>query len=949
MTDALTPQHSQSTTPARRAAGFRLDAGLLFALTLFFFSGAAGLLYQVVWTRKLVLLFGTTSYAVSTVLSVFFLGLALGSAWGGRLADRTARPLRVYAWLELGIALWAVIFVMAIGWGESAVAAAVRAAGGAHGAGIALRALLAALFLLPPVTMMGATLPLLARHVSLAGGGGGAARRTGALYAVNTFGAVTGCALTGFVLIGAWGYTRTTLAGAAANAAIGALAWSIDRRRAGVNGTRADAAIELRSRPDPVARAALFAFAVSGFCALALEVVWTRLLTIVFLGTTYSFTTMLTTVLAGIAIGGAVGALIADRVRARATAFGLAQLLTGAACVAMLGAFPGMPERLRDLQSSGGYEWRAIVMAKFWLSFSALFAPTFLFGLSFPLALRACTGRAHQLGRDVGRLYAWNTLGGVAGALAGGYVLIPRLGTQQSVVVLALLMAGAGLALVLVDRGARALPRAAAGVLGVAAMAGAMITSPRDVSRALNESYLPNDHEIIHFAEGIEGTVVVSAPKGDDRGSGRVLWINAVQATASIDKGVKMNRFQGVLPFLFDRDIKRALFMCFGSGITAGTIGMSPIDRVDVVEISADVLAAAPLFKADNFGVLENPRIHPIVDDGRNYLMRTRERYDLITFEPMPLAIAGVSTFYTREYYELCRDRLSDGGLVSQWVPLHNGLDLETIRGLFATFIEVFPESTAWFINADVFLIGSNRPLKIDYAALEHRLATNEPLRKGLEAVYLPDAPELLSAFLMSKEGLARFAGGARIMTDDLPWAEFIAPRQIFKADVAAILEALAPLREPVMPLVALPAGAPGAAAAESLRTRHDAHQQDMAALVTYYRSGPILSEVDEEFRKSLAIDPRDANARYYLVEILLAKGRTYTGWNELDKALPLLEEARDLAADRADVYLALGEAYDRAERPEDALAAYRRHVDLGGHSPKAFGRIGGVERPGKK
>jgi len=944
MIDATVPQNSHSPAPARPPFRLRLDGGFALALTFFFFSGAAGLLYQVVWTRKLVLLFGTTSYAVSTVLSVFFLGLALGSAWGGRLADRTARPLRVYAWLELGIAAWAVVFVLAIDLGESMVASALSGAGGSHGVGIQLRALLAAVFLLPPVTMMGATLPLLARHVSQVGGS--TARRTGALYAVNTFGAVAGCALTGFVLIAAWGYTQTTLAGAAINAVIGVVALGLDRRRTHGALPDAPAAKEWHGRADPIARAALFAFALSGFCALALEVVWTRLLTVVFLGTTYSFTTMLTTVLAGIAIGGAAGALIAERIHARATIFGLVQLLTGAACVAMLGAFPGMPERLRELQSSGGYEWRAIVVAKFWMSFSALFVPTFLFGLSFPLALRTFAGGAQQLGRDVGRLYAWNTLGGVAGALAGGYVLIPSLGTQQSIVVLGLMMSGAGLALVMVDRGARSSTRAVAGVLGVSAMAGALIAAPADVSRALNESYLPKDHTVIRFAEGVEGTVVVSAPKEDAGGSGRVLWINAVQATASIEKGVKMNRFQGVLPFLFDRDIKRGLFMCFGSGITAGTIGMSPVERLDVVEISADVLASAPLFQADNFAVMDNPRIHPIVDDGRNYLMRTREKYDLITFEPMPLAIAGVSTFYTREYYELCRDHLTEGGLVSQWVPLHNGLDIETIRGLFATFLEIFPETTAWFINADVFLIGSNRPLQIDYAKVEQRLSANNALRKGLEAVYLPDAPELLSAFLMGKEGLARFAGDARVMTDDLPWAEFLAPRLIFKADVSAILKILAPLRESVMPLVTLPAGADGDLAGAALQRRGDAHRQDMIALETYYRAGPIMSEVDEEFRKSLAIDPDDANARYYLLEILLAKGQTYTRWAELDKALPLLEEARDLAPGRADVFLALGEAYDRAERPADALAAYRRSVELGGQSAMAIERSKGVEPP---
>jgi len=938
MTDSPQPHPA---APSRAPFGTSIDAAFASALAFFFFSGAAGLLYQVVWTRKLVLLFGTTAYAVSTVLSVFFLGLAIGSLWGGRLADRSPRPLRAYAWLEFAVGAWAVFFVLAIGLGESAVAAAVQAAGGAHGTGLVLRAVLACVFLLPPVTLMGATLPLLARYVNAAGGV--SSRRVGVLYAVNTFGAVAGCALTGFVLIANVGYTRTTLIGAAINFAVGALAFVADRGVSTAAPVATDASPH-NGRPNPIARAVLFAFALSGFCALALEVVWTRLLTIVFLGTTYSFTTMLTTVLCGIAAGGAVAALFADRIRARATALGLAQLLTGAACIAMLTAFPGLPERLRDLQSEGNYSWQSIVAAKFILSFLALFLPTFLFGLSFPLALRAIAEHAPRLGRDVGKLYAWNTFGGVAGAIAGGYWLIPQYGTQRSIVLLAVLLAGAGLALVMVDHGARRGRRMAAGITGIAAVAGAMLLAPADVSRALNESYLPPSHTIIHFSEGVEGTVVVSAPGEGDTGTGRVLWINAVQATASIEKGVKMNRFQGMLPFLFDRDIQRVLFMCFGSGVTAGTIGISPVERIDAVEISPDVIDVAPLFAADNFQVFDNPRVNKIVDDGRNYLMRTREQYDLITFEPMPLALAGVSTFYTRDYYELCRARLTDRGLVSQWIPLHNGLDLDTVRGLVRTFIEVFPESSAWFINADLFLIGSKAPLAIDYAQVERRLTTNAPLKDGLAAVYLPDALELLAAHFMAKDTLRAFAGDARVMTDDLPWAEFIAPRLIFKADVASVLEAIAPLREPVLPIVKLPDARPDVG--EAIDRRHHAHANDLIGLAKYYRYGPIMSSPEEDFRRSLEIDPQDANAVYYLSEILLLKGQNFTRWDELDKAVPLLEEARAVAPKRADVALALGEAYDKAERPDDALAAYRAHLELGGRAAKALERTSQTGTP---
>jgi tetratricopeptide (TPR) repeat protein len=305
-----------------------------------------------------------------------------------------------------------------------------------------------------------------------------------------------------------------------------------------------------------------------------------------------------------------------------------------------------------------------------------------------------------------------------------------------------------------------------------------------------------------------------------------------------------------------------------------------------------------------------------------------------------------VSTFYTREYYRLCRDHLNDGGLVSQWIPLHNGLDIDTIRGLFRTFLETFPESTAWFINADVFLIGSNQPLHIDYSKVQARLAANPQLRDGLNDVYLPDAPELLSGFLMGKDALQRFAGDARTMSDDLPWAEFVAPKLIFKADVKSILEQFAPLQESILPWVNLPAGADGETVRTAIALRQDAHRNDFKGLQTYYGSGPVMSSVDEDFRKSLEIDPLDANAKYYLAEVLLARGQTFTGWDEMDKALPALEEARRLAPHRPEVFLALGKAYDRLERGSDAAAAYRTYLELGGRSEKVVKRFGAEKLP---
>ena len=371
-----------SATEAKHEFGAARSIALFTVVLAFFFvSGGCGLLYQVVWTRKLVLLFGTTSYAVSTVLSIFFLGLGVGSLWGGRLADGSKRPLFVYGVFEIVIGVWALAFILTVSYGEGAVVAILKAFAFSRGVGIGLRAVMAGLLLFVPVALMGATLPLLAKFVNTRGRVHGF--RIGTLYSVNTFGAVTGCFLTGFVLIQALGYFYTTLVGAAANIGIGVLALLLSRGSTASAGAQeigeAVGAEEANKMPDPI-KLVLIAFFISGFSALALEVLWTRLLTIIFLGTTYAYTAMLGTLLCGIALGSGVASLLVDRVRSRVGALGLVLFAAGIATLLMLGYLAGMPEKILYLQQSNSGDWGAVIRGKVWLSFVALFLPTFFSG-----------------------------------------------------------------------------------------------------------------------------------------------------------------------------------------------------------------------------------------------------------------------------------------------------------------------------------------------------------------------------------------------------------------------------------------------------------------------------------------------------------------------------------------------------------------------------------------
>jgi spermidine synthase len=862
---------------------------ILSAVLLFFFaSGACGLLYQVVWTRKLVLLFGTTSYAISTVLSIFFLGLGIGSLWGGRLADRRSRPLRLYGLLEIGIGLWALLFLVLVAQGEGVVVALLRAFGFSRSMGVTLRALMALLLLFAPVAMMGATLPLLAKFVTREAVVRG--QRIGILYAINTLGAVAGCFVTGFFLIAYFGYTQTTLLGAAINLGVGLASLLLSKRfESDLPDVPGDTAPSPATSPqDRLHRLVMTAFAVSGFCALALEVLWTRLLIIVFLGTTYAYTTMLTTLLCGLVLGSAAASLLVDRIRGHVALLGGVMMLTGIACILMLSRFALLPERILEIHQQSGYDWTAMSSGAFLLAFSVLFAPTFCFGMTFPLAVKAVSAGRASLGRDVGALYAANTFGGVFGALAGGFLIIPLLGTHWGMVALSMLLIIAGMALLTTCP--ETLGYGKALILG-----GAMVllsvawkAAPPDVSLALNAGYVPEDHRVLHYREGTEGTVAVTEPLDETHGENRVLWINRVQATTSIERGVKMNRLQGALPLLFDRDPQRVLFMCFGSGITCGTLALSPFERIDAVEISPDVLEAARFFEADNLGVLDHPDIHFIVDDGRNFLLTTDQQYDVITFEPMPLALAGVSTFYTQEYYRLCLERLAPGGLVSQWVPLHS-LNPEIVQSLVYTFTTVFPEYCAFFVNADLFLIGSETPLLLDYARIEAKLGA-PALAEALVEAGLCDPLEVAASFLLDKAGMDAFASGGQAMSDDRPWAEFAAPKLVY---ARLVPESLALLR----PNVANPVDslAPGSATPEqrnALERRHQSRLKDLDGLRQYYGGMAIDPAVADAFKEALRIDPGNCNAQYYLREIVMAQVRLRIRWEEPEEAGAILADA---------------------------------------------------------
>lgn len=926
------PQESRMSTTPRTTV-------FLAVLAFFVVSGGSGLLYQVVWTRRLVLLFGATSYAVSTVLAIFFLGLAIGSWLGGRVADRSDRTLFLYGVFEILIAAWAVLFLLTIGSAESAVVGLLRGVAQWRPAGIGIRAALATVMLIVPVSLMGATLPLLARFAVASGGRTG--WRVGALYGWNTLGAVAGCALTGFYLLPTFGYSGATWIGAAGNATVGLLAIALSRVTSPA--ALSSAKVVEPERVDRTVKMVIGAFAVSGFCALALEVFWTRLLAVAFVGTTYAFTTMLAAILSGIGIGSLAAAPIADRVRHPVLVLGLVQASIGAACLWTMSIFAELPANLIEWQSNSGWDWEGVMRATVIASFLTLFLPTFLFGAAFPLVVRSVTRNKAGIGGSVGRAYAANTIGGVIGAVAAGYALLPFAGTQNGIQAVSMLLVASGFVLILASPGAKAFGKLAAAIVVIALTIAGFRAAPSNVSATVNRAHVPAHHEVLMDHEGVEGTVLVSGPTADTGHFDRVLWINAIQATQSIEKGVKMNRFQGVLPLLFDREPETALFMCFGSGVTAGTLAQTPLKRIDAVEIAPDVLKAAPLFGEVNYNVIENAKMNFIIDDGRNFLLTSREQYDVITFEPMPLALAGVSTFYTKEYYRLCRKRLAPRGLVSQWVPMHS-LHPDIVRPLVATFAAAFPEYCAWFVNADLFLIGSDEPLSISYAHAQ-AVFDDPVLGPALRQVGIPDETELIANFVMGRDAVRAFAGDASPMSDDRPWAEFEAPKWIYGRTVQDTLGLLRERHESPLTLLDT-TGLPTQEAEEArarIQRRYEARRHDLQGLQDFY-GGIRLGKTDAAFKAALDTDPNDETARYYLRQICLQRIPLFVHWEEYEDGLDYVDEMLTYLPEFPELYMYRGDLQFGLGEREAAAASYTQYLERGGTASHALDRKLAVE-----
>jgi len=910
-------------------------------LLSFFLSGMAALVYEVVWMRQLTLIFGTTVYAISTVLAVFMAGLALGSFILGRIADRSKNPLRLYAFLQGGIGIY-VLFIPLIFKLINNLQIYLARNYALDFSGFSLiRFGLCFLVLLIPTTLMGGTLPVIVRFfVQRKEELGG---YLGRLYSVNTLGGVIGSFLAGFVLILLLGVRGTIYLTAAINLLIAAGVFLISRRTVSAS---PKATAGQRSHPrrkesataegSRIAWLVLVLFGFSGFAALSLETSWSRVLALVLGSSVYAFSIILTTFLSGIALGSWIISRFVDRSKNLLFWFAAIEIALGLSVILLTPVLGHLPYLfLKVFEMTGGSFW-SLQFMEFLLAALVMILPAIFMGAAFPIAARICTPELKSLGRSVGNVYFSNTLGAVLGPLTTGFLFIPAFGLQRSIFIAALIYLAIGGLIVVLGPFKRGLLKICTLSLLVIVVAVSFFI-PGWNKNALNSAvyvhareYLQNNRDDLlgaikeqasHFyKEGLSATVAVRETK-----TGHLALLIDGKADAGTQNDMNTQLILGHLPMLLHEDPQQVLVVGLGSGVTLGAVQQhSELKEVDMVEIEPAVVEAAAYFFQYNHGALSDPRLNLIIEDGRNYVLITDKKYDVITAEPSNPWTSGNANLFTKEQFELYKKRLKPGGIMFQWLHAYK-LRPQDVKTIVATFKKVFPHTVLWqgAFSRDLFLVGTEQPLAVDFAAFAEKMSRAK-IKKDLAQVYLDDPFLLLSFLLFNEQAVRSFSKGAPIHTDNHPILEFQAPKGIFLPSgttTSATLGALEQWRSNVFTILK---EIEDEALAEKIALYARSRTHSIQGDILLCRGEP-LNTVIAEYQKALSFVPDIVLIEKCLAEFLFTGGEIVSGQKLYQKAEDLFRKAIAHDPSRRHFYQALADVCIQQDDRQGAIGVYQQ------------------------
>lgn len=890
-------------------------------LVCFFISGACGLIYEIAWLRSMGLIFGNTTFAISAVLAGYMAGLGLGALWWGKRIDRHGEPVKTYARLEAGIGIyalatpliWVLIDLFTVGF--------YRFISPSFFLALIFKLLVSFLALLFPTFLMGATLPILSKYFVC--DGKKVAKQVGLLYGLNTFGAVTGVLFSGFFAIPVFGVRETVYGTAALNFIVFFLC-SYFRGPVDHAGSVAPKENHL---PVPTAgtfspfvtRGLLTAFAVSGAVSMMYEVSWTRVLSVAMGSSVYAFSIMLATFLLGISLGSYLFGLVAEKIPVRLFTFSFFQLLTALTAVLGINFFNDMPYYFFRVYAYSRGSELIFNLGKFALCSSVMLGPTVAIGAMFACFIHVIK-QSKPIGQEIGVAYFANTIGTIAGSVLAGFVIIPLIGTQNTILLAALLNAvigvsslfpvrfslkwkqalSAALLVILIITGASSVRAWDRGFL----TSGLAILPDWAVGKTRNQILeTVSQRELVFYKEGLSSTVSVHRLK-----DASWLSVNGKADASSDPRDNVTQALLGYIPMTLHPAPRKVMIIGLGSGSTASAVAAYPVRQIDLVEIEKAVVEASSFFKTLNRNVLADPRLKIHINDGRNFALLTPETYDVIISEPSNPWMAGVGNLFSLEHYQTLRKRLAPGGIVCQWVPVYR-LSSEDFRMIVKTFSDVFPETSLWTPGlGDLFLIGKKEPLTLDMKNIERAFQIPQ-VRNELQSFGIQTAEGFFSNALLFRHGAALLTQNAKVNSDDHPYLEFSAPKDLYRPTVSENVNLIQSAREfDAFPEI------------KNLEPPPGKNVLFWNALARGYLHKQYDSLASVALAKAIAVDPDNA-------ETLLLMGRVSYSSGAPEKALTFLNLSNGLRPDHAETNYYLGKVSQDMGDPYKAVPFFGKAV----------------------
>lgn len=739
-----------------------------------FLSGVSALVYQIIWIRKFGLVFGVDVYTMATVLTAFMGGLAIGSLIFGRLVDRINNPLLLFMLLEFGIGLFAVIFPFTFKGLISLYIPIIQKWGLTEYSAQLIKFIFSVIYLLIPTTLMGGTLPVIfkffVKHLNNLGW------HISTLFTINNLGAVAGCFLAGFILIKSFGLNTSLYIAASLNLINAMAVFLVSSSRPekiSIVKTEDFSSVKTgqsNSLTKPLLNLVLWVFAIEGFTTLAFEVIWTR----IFIGFSYDKTTYFSSVIVlsvifGLSLGSITVSRLVDRRKNLVGILAALEILIGLISMLMLILFSKISLQL-NLHRSVFEPWIKIIGKEYLLFFLFLLIPAALTGMVYPIVSKLYTDNIDKLGKRMGMIGFLDNIGSVLGSFMAGFIFIPFLGVVRSFTIVVVINIVLGVLLILFSNALNKRIRVISLAITLPATFILMLNAPAKRyfswwDKSKYELWSNFVEKIPFYYEGVDGTVTLRQYYNYIG-----LNINGHNTAYTSLKDQIVNRMLGYVPYMVHPDPERALVIGFGLGFTVESLIQPKIKTVDVAEICSGVIKSGLVMNDWNNEALKNPKVHAYLEDGRELLFRTKEKYDIITSNAVHPRLSN--NIYTQDFYELCSEKMNKGGIMCQWAT-PNWLNEREFKAQVKAFINAFNFVQLWYINEyTIILIGSDEKIKIDYQLISERFK-DEKVKSDLLNINMTQPFEFVAQYSMGKDDLVKYCSDTPSNTDDFPLVEF--------------------------------------------------------------------------------------------------------------------------------------------------------------------------------